>query len=170
MFSYSFTCFHVVQSCGRNEQGIQRLNVNLLKPDRINTTSRGDVESARNASSISEWVQYQPRLKCPLLRYLPHFLATFMVENLYDALSLSHPPAVKPRESSYTDHKGRKWSRGILNKVLKDVLVSHSDGTQIAVIGSAEWESETCAGVTKIHVRTLDKFFGKERRVLLNVH
>ena len=90
-----------------------------------------------------------------------------MVENLYNALNLSHPPAVKPRESSYTDHKGRKWSIGILNKLLNDVLMSHSDGTQIAVIGSAEWESETFASVTKIHVRTLDKFFGKERRVLL---
>ena len=71
---------------------------------------------------------------------------------------MTHPPAVKPRESSYTDHKGRKWV-GILNKVLNDVLVSHSDGTQIAVIGSAEWESATRAGVTKIHVRTLDKLF-----------
>jgi len=90
-----------------------------------------------------------------------------MVENLDDALNLPHPPAVKPRESSYTDHKGRKWSIGILNKVLNDVLESHSDETQIPVIGSAEWESETYACVTKIDSRTLDKFFGKE---LLNVH
>jgi len=156
----------MLQSCGNHDTGIQRLNVNLLKPDRINVANRGDIVSLRNASSISGWVQYQPRLKCPLLRYLPHFLATFIVENLAEAVNLPEPPAVKPRESSYTDHKGRKWSIGILNKVLNDVLVSHSDGTQIAVIGAAEWESEKYAGVTKLHVRTLDKFFGKERRVM----
>ena len=91
-----------------------------------------------------------------------------MVENFDGVLNLPHPPAVKPRETSYTDSQGRKWSIGILNKVLNDVLVSHSDETQIAFIGSAEWESETCAGVTKIHLRTLGKFFGKERRVILN--
>ena len=119
----------------------------------------------RNASSVSGWVQYQPRLKSPLLRYLPHFLAIFIVENLDTVLELPQPPAIKPRESSYTDHKGRKWSIGVLNKVLNEALVSQPDGTQIAVIGCAEWESEKCAGVTKLHVRTLDKFFGKERRV-----
>ena len=122
----------------------------------------------RNASSVSGWVQYQPRLKSPLLQYLPHFLAIFIVENLDTVLELPQPPAIKPRESSYTDNKGRKWSIGVLNKVLNEALVSQPDGTQIAVIGCAEWESERCAGLLKLHVKTLDRRFGKERRVLLD--
>lgn len=54
----------------------------------------------------------------------------------------------------------------MLNKVLEDVLVCEADGTDIAVLGCAEWESELFNGVTRLHVRTLDKFHGKHRRVL----
>lgn len=68
--------------------------------------------------------------------------------------------------SSYEDRNGRKWSIGMLNKVLEDVLVCEADGTDIAVLGCAEWESELFNGVTRLHVRTLDKFHGKHRRVL----
>ncbi len=105
---------------------------------------------------------------CPLLKYLPHFLATFLVENLAEALNLPEPPAIKPRQSFYKDNIGRQWSIGTLNKILNHVLVSDSDGTQIAVVGCAEWESEKFNGVTKLHVRTLDKYFGRHRRVKMN--
>ena len=81
-------------------------------------------------------------------------------------LSLLAPPAVQPRQSSYEDRKGRKWSIGLLNKVLEDVLVCEADGTDIAVVGCAEWESELFNGVTRLHFRTLDTFHGKHRRVL----
>ena len=127
--------------------------------------NRPDVLCVRNSSNLPGWVQYKPRLECPLLRYLPHFLATFIVENLDEALDLPPPPAIKPRESSYTDHKKRKWGISTLNQLLNEVLVSHADGTQIAVVGCAEWESEHCAGASKLHVRTLDRFHGRQRRV-----
>ncbi len=52
--------------------------------------------------------------------------------------------------------KGRKWSIGTLNRVLRDVLVPFAYGTQTAVIGCAEWESEKFAGVTNLNVRTFD--------------
>lgn len=154
------------QSCGPHGHGLQRLNINLLKPDRFSVSAVGQMVSLRNAQAHSGWVQYAPRCQCPLLRFLPHFLATFIVENLADSLNLPAPPAVQPRQSSYEDRNGRKWSIGLLNKVLEDVLVCEADGTDIAVVGCAEWESELFNGVTRLHVRTLDKFHGKHRRVL----
>ena len=91
----------------------------------------------------------------------------FIVENLDEALYLPAPPPINPRQSSYKDQKGRKWSIGTLNRVLRDVLVPLADGTQIAVIGCAEWESENFAGVTNLHVRTLDMFRGSHRQVVI---
>jgi hypothetical protein len=114
--------------------------------------------SLRNTQAVPGWVYYQPRLQCPLLRYLPHFLATFLVENLAEVLNIPEPPAIQTRQSFYTDNTGRKWSMATLNQVLHGVLMCHPDGTQIAAVGCAEWESEYFKGVSKLHVRTLNKF------------
>ena len=46
------------------------------------------------------------------------------------------------------------------------VLVAEPDGTQIAVIGSVEWESEMFVGTTRLHVRTLDNFHERTRGVI----
>ncbi len=59
-------------------------------------------------------------------------------------------------KASITTTKGRKWSIVTLDRVLSDVRVPLADGTQTAVIGYAEWESETCAGMTNLQVRTVD--------------
>ena len=159
----------IYQSCGPHGQGLQRLDINLLKPERLLVAPQGNVISLRNAAAVTGWVQYQPRLQCPLLRYLPHFLATFIVENLDEALHLPAPTPIKPRQSSYKDQKGRKWSIGTLNRVLRDVLVPLADGTQIAVIGCAEWESENFAGVTNLHIQTLDMYHGSHRQVVHDI-
>ncbi len=146
--SYFPLLFHTIsylviyQSCGPHGQGLQRLDIDLLKPQRLLVAPRGNVISLRSAEGVTGWVQYQLRLQCPLSRYLPHFLATFIVENLNEALHFSAPPPMKPRQSSYKDQKGRKWRIGTLTRVLRDVLVPLADGTQIAVIECAEWESE----------------------------
>ena len=52
-----------------------------------------------------------------------------------------------------------------LNQILQDVLVSEPDGTPMAVIGGVEWESEMFKGVSRLHVRVLDEFYGDFRRV-----
>ena len=52
-----------------------------------------------------------------------------------------------------------------LNQVLDDVLVRAADGTQVAVMGSVEWESELFRGVSKMNVRVLDTFYGRNRQV-----
>ena len=158
----------IFQSCGPHGQDLQRLDINLLKPERLLVAPRGNVKSLRNAAAVTGWVQYQPRLQCPLLRYLPHFLAAFIVENSGEALHLPDPLPINPRQSSYKDQKGRKWSIGTLNRDLKDVLVPQADGTQIAVIGCAEWESENFAGVTNLNVRTLYMYHGAHRQVVIS--
>ena len=44
-----------------------------------------------------------------------------------------------------------------LNQVLNGVLMCYPNGPQIAVVGCAEWESKYFKGVSKLHVRTLNK-------------
>ena len=120
---------------------------------------------------IPGWFRYEPRSKCPLLKYLPHFLATFLVENLSDQLKLPEPICSgKGKITIYHDQRGRSWSMAHLNQILQDVLVSEPDGTQIAVIGGAEWESEMFKGVSRLDVRVLDEFYGDFRRVTFFVY
>ena len=53
-----------------------------------------------------------------------------------------------------------------LNMILQTVLVAEPDVTQIAVIGSIEWEEEMLVGTTRLYVRTLDNFHGRTRRII----
>ena len=110
----------------------------------------------KNSQAVPGWVHNQPRMQCPLLRYLPHFLATFLLENLAEALNIPEPPAVQPQQCFYNYNTGRKWSIATLNQVLNDVKMCDPDGTQIAMVGCSKWESEYFNGVSKLHVRTLD--------------
>jgi hypothetical protein len=50
----------------------------------------------------------------------------------------------------------------------KEAKRCHPDDTQIAVVGCAEWESEYFKGVSKLHVRTLDKFHERNRQVSIH--
>ena len=74
----------------------------------------------------------------PLLIYLPHLFATFLVENMSETPNLPDPTILGPHQTSYTDFQGRKWSNGSLNKLLPDVLLVHADGTQLAVVSCDE--------------------------------
>ena len=67
------------------------LNVNLLKPERESMVNRLNVLCVWNSTILPGWVQYKPRLECPLLRHLTRFLATFIVETFYEALDLPLP-------------------------------------------------------------------------------
>ena len=51
------------QSCGPHGHGLQRLNMNLLKPDRFSVSAVGQMVSLRNAQAHSGWVQYAPSLE-----------------------------------------------------------------------------------------------------------
>jgi len=152
------------QSTWPHGRGIQRLNINLLKPARFNP----NIMSVKSGEAIPGWIHYEPRMKNPLLKYLPHFLATFLVENMFDRLNLPEPvPLARQRSVRvYKDHRDRSWPMATLNTILQTVLVAEPDGTQIAVIGSVEWESEMFVGTTRLHVRTLDYFHGRIRRVV----
>jgi hypothetical protein len=92
------------------------------------------------------------------------------LENLDEALHLPAPPPIKPSQSFYGDQKGRIWSIGTLNRVLRDVLVPLADGTQTAVIGCAEWKSENFAGVTNLNVQTIDMYHRSHRQLFISCH
>jgi hypothetical protein len=93
------------------------------------------------------------------------------VENLSDQLKLPEPICSdKGKITIYQDQRARSWSIAHLNQILQDVLVSEPDGTQIAVVGGAEWESEMFKGVSRLHVRVLDEFYSDFRRVTFFVY
>ena len=93
------------QSTGPHGKGIQRLNINLLTPARFNP----NIMSVKSGKGIPGWIHYEPGMKNPLLNYLPHFLATFLVENMFERLNLPEPVQLA-RQSSvrvYKDHHDR---------------------------------------------------------------
>jgi hypothetical protein len=85
---------------------------------------------------------------------------------MFERLNLPEPvPLARQSMRVYKDHRDRSWPMTILNTMLQTVSVAKPDGTQLAVIGSVEWES----GTTRLHVRTLDNFHGRRtRRVVRN--
>ena len=121
------------QSTGPHGKGIQRLNINLLKPARFNP----NIMSVKSGEAIPGCICYEPRMKNPLLKYLPHFLATFLVENMFDRLNLPEPVPLARQKSVrvYKDHRDRSLPIATL-KFIHDFANREPDGTQIAVIGT----------------------------------
>ena len=153
------------QVLGDNGKGIYRLNVFLLKPWRFLVQAvglQGLLFVASNADP--EWVTYGPRLADPVLMFLPTILARWIVDNLFRELNLPNPvPPSANDGSAWPDSRGRVWSTKALNWVLQKVLVPAGDGTQLAVFGGIEHESELCEGTPRIRCRTQCR--GKARKV-----
>ncbi len=84
-------------------------------------------------------------------------------------ICLVHPQSSHVKALSKTKRK-ENGALGKLNRVLRDALVPLADGTQIAVIGCAEWESEKFAGVSNLNVRTLDMYYGSHRNAVISCH
>ena len=150
---------------GARGRGIYRVNVGLLKPFRYEV--RGalvDGQILSVAAQQGKWVSYPHRLADPLLQYLPTILARWIVENLFKDLNLPDPmPPAARAAGVYIDHSGRQWSTAALNSVLQTVLVEDEDGTQLAVFGAIEHESELCEGTPRIRCRT--QYRGAPRKV-----
>ena len=140
------------------------INVMLCKPYRHAVGVRPGMVSMRNPGD-AEWVEYGPRNKRPLTRFLPHMLAVFIVENFWKQLRLPDPP--RPQSQHYyEDDRKLRWSIHDLNRILQQVLVPKSNGAQLSVIGGARWESESFVGCMRLRVRTLDEHYGRTRQVL----
>ena len=76
--SYYFILFHTVsylfilfQACEAHGQGIQRLNINLLKPEKIAIAARGGIICLKNAAAVAGWVQ-QGFWQVKLWNYVKH--------------------------------------------------------------------------------------------------
>ena len=63
---------------------------------------------------------------------------------MFERLNLPEPvPLTRQRSVRvHKDDHDKSWPMTTLNTILQTVLVAEPDGTQIAVIGSVEWESE----------------------------
>ena len=153
------------QSKGKDGKGKPRLNVNLLKPFRHSVGVPADVIST--GAIRTSWIEYGPRRLHPKLQFLPHHLATFLVENLHEQLRLQPPDRLRS-EHYYTDEKGQNWGVPALSQLLRDVLVADTDGTQIACFGGVQMESELFQGVMNLRVRPFDKHYGRFRNVSCN--
>ena len=148
------------QGKGWQRQANLRLNVNLLRPFRHSVGVPG-------GAIQTSWIEYGPRRLHPKLQFLPHQLATFLVENLHEQLRLPPPDRLRS-EHYYTDEKGQNWGVPALSQLLRDVLVADTDGTQIACFGGVQMESELFQGVMNLRVRPFDKHYGRFRNVSLN--
>ena len=93
------------QSKGLHGKGIQRLNIDLLKPERLNLNRM----SVKSGEAIPELIHYESRTKNPLLKYFLHILATFLVEDRFERLNLPEPiPLQRQRRVRvYKDHRDR---------------------------------------------------------------
>jgi hypothetical protein len=110
MLFLTMSLFHTVSLIVSVLQEAWRRNAKAKrKPSQARTTLHDThgLGKFKERSSSARGVHYQPRLQYPLLRYLPHFLATFLVENLAEALNIPEPPAIQPQQSFYTDNTGK---------------------------------------------------------------
>ena len=178
--NYSFVCFRIyrypkiltyfLDACLHWQSGRKKLGVNVMlcKPYRHAVGVSPGMISMRNPGD-SEWVEYWARNKRHLLRFLPHTLALFLVENFWEQLRLPDPPRPFSNVPYYEDDRHHRWSMHELNKILRRVLVRKADGTQLQVLGGVRWESDRFVGSMQLRVRTLDEHYGKTRQVFVFV-
>ena len=136
-----------VQAMTRQSAGCVRLDINLLKPTRI--------EFAEDpAPSLSlpdgplyppKWLEYVYRTAHPALRWLPTKLAEWIGENLQDELGF-------PDKADQRAEPGRGWTPAELNHILQAHVV---DGA-LTTFGCVEWVSELCRGVMRARCYPFD--------------
>jgi hypothetical protein len=160
MYMYIHITWSAWQANSKNSTGCVRLDINLLKPTRI--------EFADNpAPSLSlpdgphtppKWLEYVYRTAHPVLRWLPTKLAEWIGENLQDELGF-------PDKADQRAEPGSGWTPAELNHILQSHVV---DGT-LATFGCVEWESELCRGVMRARCYPFDmpkhRFHGMNPKV-----
>ena len=149
------------QANSKNSTGCVRLDINLLKPTRI--------EFAENpAPSLSlpdghpsppKWLEYVYRTAHPVLRWLPTKLEEWIGENLQEELGF-------PDKADQRAEPGSGWTPAELNHILQSHVV---DGA-LTTFGCVEWESNLCRGVMRARCYPFDMpkhhFHGMNPKVL----
>ena len=110
-----------------------RLNINLLKPSRIELQGQGPapavaLPSGHPSSSSPDWLEYVYRTGHPVLSWLPTKLAEWIGENLQEALGF-------PDKADRRASPGTGWTPDELNHILQNHVV---DGS-LTTFGCVEW-------------------------------
>ncbi len=112
-----------VQANTKQSTGCVRLDINLLKPSRIELQGQGPapavaLPSGHPSLSSPDWLEYVYRTGHPVLRWLPTKLAEWIRENLQEALGFQVPDKADRRASP-----GTGWMPDELNHILQNHVV-----------------------------------------------
>ena len=134
---------HVAQAGTIQSAGCVRLDINLLKPSRLEFpdqehTPKLALPVGHRSCSSPDWLEYIYRTGHPVLRWLPTKLAEWIGENLQEALGF-------PDKGDVRAGPGSRWTAAELNHFLQAHVV---DGT-LTTFGCVEWEFEQFRGVIR---------------------
>jgi hypothetical protein len=93
-----------------------RLDINLLKPGRVELQGQGQALYHGRSSSSPDWLEYAYRTSHPVLRWLPTKLAEWIGENLQEALGFPDKADGRARPST-------GWTPDELNQILQEHVV-----------------------------------------------
>ena len=108
-----------MQANTANSTGCVRLDLNLLKPSRIEFRQDSGPELTvpdGQAASV-DWLEYVYRTAHPVLRWLPTKLAEWIGENMQDVLGF-------PDKADKRAPLGSGWTPEELNRILQDHVVN----------------------------------------------
>jgi hypothetical protein len=128
-----------MQANSRNSTGYLCLDINLLKPSRIEfVQDPAPPLTVPEGFSSPQWLEYTYRTAHPVLRWLPTKLAEWIGENLQEELGF-------PDKADMRAQPGSGWTPAELNNILQAHVV---DGA-LTTFGCMEWESDLFRGVMR---------------------
>ena len=153
-----------MQANSKNSAGCVRLDINLLKPSRIefvqDPSPSLSLPDGHRTTKTATWLEYVYRTAHPVLRWLPTKLAEWIGENLQDELGF-------PDKADQRAEPGSGWTPAELNHILQSHVV---DGA-LSTFGCVDWESDLCRGVMRARCYPFDlqkhRFHGFNPQVLV---
>ena len=136
---YILWIFCWMQANSRNSTGCACLDINLLKPSRIEFVQDPvPPVSLPEGFSSPQWLEYTYRTAHPVLRWLPTKLAEWIGENLQEELGF-------PDKADMRAQPGSGWTPAELNNILQ----AHVMDGALSTFGCMEWESDLFRGVMR---------------------
>ena len=145
--SFMLCCVCVWQANSKNSSGCIRLDINLLKPSRVELLQApAPLLSVPDSDASSpKWLEYVYRTAHPVLRWLPTKLAEWIGENLQEELGF-------PDKADKRAGPGTGWTPAELNRILQNHVVHGS----LTTFGCVEWESELFRGTMRARCYPFD--------------
>ncbi len=143
MYLYIHVTWCDVQANSKQLTGCVRLDINLLKPSRIEFAQdpAPSLSLQDGRQTTPKWLEYVYRTSHPVLRWLPTKLAEWIGENLQDELGFSD-------KADERAEPGTGWTPAELNHILQAHVVDgcalrEEDSLRPAVTKQAQMMSST---------------------------